>query len=64
MPIIHLYEFVLDQLHITHGVSYFIKSTIGVKQGCPLFPKLFGIYMDELESFLHDLVMVVSSMIS
>jgi hypothetical protein len=35
-------------------MSDFIKSTIGVKQGCPLSPTLFGIYIDELEAFLHE----------
>jgi hypothetical protein len=39
---------------MAHGLSDFIQSTIGVKQGCPLLPTLFGIYIDELESFLHE----------
>jgi hypothetical protein len=34
-------------------MSNFIRSSIGVKQGCPLPPTLFGIYIDELEAFLH-----------
>jgi len=33
----------------------FIRSTIGVRQGFPLSPTiLFGIYIDELEAFLHE----------
>jgi hypothetical protein len=49
-----LYESVLGRLHTAHGMSDFIRSTIGVKQGCPLSPTLFGIYIDELEAFLHE----------
>jgi hypothetical protein len=52
--IMRLYESVLGRLRLAHGLSDFIQSTIGVKQGCPLSPTLFGIYIDELESFLHD----------
>jgi hypothetical protein len=51
--IMRLYELVLGRLRIVHGMFDFIGSTIGVKQGCPLSPTLFGIYIDELEAFLH-----------
>ena len=49
----HLYESIIGRLRTAHGISYFIRSTIGVKQGFPLSPTLFGIYIDEMESFLH-----------
>ena len=49
-----LYESVLGRLRTVGGLSEFIRSTIGVKQGCPLSPTLFGIYIDELEAFLRE----------
>jgi hypothetical protein len=49
-----LYESVLGRLRTVHGMFDFIRSTIGVKEGCPLSPTLFGIYIDELEPFLHE----------
>lgn len=52
--ITRLYESVLSRLRMVHGMYDFIRSTIGVKQGCPLSPTLFGIYIDELEAFLHE----------
>jgi hypothetical protein len=52
--IMHLYEWVLGCLCIVHEMSDLIKSSIGVKQGCSLSPTLFGIYIDELEAFLHE----------
>lgn len=50
----HLYKSVLGCLHTAHGVSHFIRRSIGIKQGCPMSPTLFRIYIDELESFLHE----------
>ena len=52
--IMRLYESILGRLREVGGLSEFIRSTIGVKQGCPLSPTLFGIYIDELESFLQE----------
>jgi hypothetical protein len=49
-----LYESVLGCLHTVYKMSDFIRSSIKVKQGCPMSPTLFGIYIDELEAFLHD----------
>ena len=49
-----LYESVQGRLRIAQGLSEFIRSTIGVKQGCLLSPTLFGIDIDELEAFLQE----------
>jgi hypothetical protein len=54
MTIMSLYELVLDHLCPIHNLFYFIWSTIGVKQRCPLLSTLFGIYIDEMESFLQE----------
>jgi hypothetical protein len=52
--IMHLYESILGRLRTAHGMSDFIQSTIGVKQDFPPSPTLFGIYIDELETFLRE----------
>ena len=49
-----LYKSVRGCFRTARGLSEFNCSTIGVKQGCPLSPTLFGIYIDELETFLHE----------
>ena len=36
------------------GVTELFRCTIGVKQGCPASPLLFGLYIDQLEQQLRD----------
>lgn len=52
--IMRLYETVVGKFRTPEGFSDPIHSAIGVKQGCPLSPTLFDIYIDELECFLRE----------
>ena len=45
---IRMYENVIVNFN-TEGWSKEINYNIGIKQGCPLSPILFGIYIDKLE---------------
>ena len=47
-----LYEQVLGRVRCPGGFSDTIASTIGVKQGCPLSPTLFGLYIDEVADYV------------
>jgi hypothetical protein len=44
-----LYADVLVCVKTAEGLSSTFQSIIGVKQGCPLSPLLFGIFMDDFE---------------
>jgi hypothetical protein len=50
---IRMYENVIAKFKNTEGWSKEINCNIGVKQGCPLPPTLFGIYIDKLEECLE-----------
>ncbi|MCO5605801.1 hypothetical protein L7F22_059985 [Adiantum nelumboides] len=49
-----IYEKVVCQVRMGEGISEFFTSTIGVKQGCPLSPTLFGLLIDELEHMVLE----------
>ena len=48
-----LYEQVKAKIRTTEGLSEEFDSNIGVKQGCPLSPTLFGLYIDKLEEWIN-----------
>ena len=47
-----LYEQVVARVQCPGGLSEAIASTVGVKQGCPLSPTLFGLYIDEVADYI------------
>ena len=59
---IRMYEKVIAKFKNTEGWSKEINCNIRVKQGCPLSPTLFGIYIDKLEECLEK--QVVSALLS
>ena len=48
-----LYEQVKAKIRTTEGMSECFGNEIGVKQGRPLSPTLFGLYIDKLEEWLN-----------
>ena len=50
---IRMYENIIAKFKNTKGWSKEINSNIRVKQGCPLSPTLFGIYIHNLKDFLE-----------
>jgi hypothetical protein len=50
---IRMYENVITKFKKIEGWSKYINCNIRVKQGCPLSPTLFGIYIDKLQECLE-----------
>lgn len=53
MAIFRMYEKVACQLKGNNGLSDIFYSNMGVKQGCPLSPTLFGLCIDKLEELIQ-----------
>ncbi|MCO5546778.1 hypothetical protein L7F22_000214 [Adiantum nelumboides] len=47
-----LYRSVTGHVRTPEGISDLVHSTIGVKQGCPLSPTLFRMYVDEVSDYI------------
>ena len=54
MGVYRLYERVVCSLKSTNGFSQAFASNMGVKQGCPLSPTLFGSRINELKEMILE----------
>ena len=52
-----MYTIVHAKVKINGNTQSEVMSDIGVKQGCPLSPTLFGLYIDEPKTYLDEIGM-------
>lgn len=56
MAILSLYEMLSSQVSISYGLFDSILRNIEMNLGYPLSPTLFGLYIDELEYFILEII--------
>ena len=56
LTISRIYEKFIYIVCLGHKLSYFFNTTIGIKQGCPFSPTLFGACIDELQQMVAKFV--------
>ena len=49
-----IYDTDTARVHTRTGLTDAFRCTIGVKQGCPMSPDLFSLYLDELQAAVTD----------
>ena len=54
VSVIRLYKNIIAKFKNNEGWTTYINCNIGLKQGCPLSPTTFGIYIDKLEKCLEE----------
>ena len=50
-----IYTAIYAKVQINDDTHDEVMSDIGVKQGCPFSPTSFGLYIDELETYLDEI---------
>jgi hypothetical protein len=50
----HLYEQVKAKIRTMEGLLECFDSEMGVKQGCPFYSALFGLYIDKPEGWISQ----------